>query len=128
MKYLKIIIISSICLGICFKINAQEYKRITLQSIASSIAVYKNKKVTLVLRLKHINWIFKKVTFYDLNNHDITFDIHNYQKNPLLYASLQNIHNGAEYIVVCVIHDVDNDNVLASALISFVPLYLEQLP
>ena len=56
----------------------------TLESISINISQYKDKDQLLKLRLRNIDYVFEKITFYDEENIDIIFDITGYEKKPIL--------------------------------------------
>ena len=51
-------------------LNAQQKPKI-LNDIVENFSAYKNKNVTMVLRLKNVDTIFEKIVFYDSKNIDI---------------------------------------------------------
>jgi hypothetical protein len=56
----------------------------SIGKIISEIDNYKDKTVTLQLRLKHLDRIFEKITFYDSENIDVEFDISGKERKKML--------------------------------------------
>ena len=64
----------------------------SIGKIISEIDNYKDKTVTLQLRLKHLDRIFEKITFYDSENIDVEFDISGKERKKMLARDLLNLH------------------------------------
>lgn len=103
-------------------------KNLLLFEIASSIDEYKSKTITLRLKLKYIDKIFEKITFYDAKNHDIEFDISSRQLKKMLAADMINIHEGLEYNVTFTIQNVGNLGHIVAELKGFKPVLLDTFP
>ena len=108
--------------------TAQEPGPELLGDIAANISSYKNKTVTMKLRLKNIDRIFERITFYDSKNMDIEFDISSPAAKEKLKPSLINSHEGMEYIVVFTVKDIGNLGKLTTDLENFSPAILKSLP
>lgn len=99
-----------------------------LSEIAASIDTYRSKTVTLRLRLKHVDKIFEKITFYDKKNHDIEFDYSPRALKKKLAADFLNAHEGMFYSVTFVVQNVGNLGEIIAELKGFKPLVLETVP
>lgn len=97
-------------------------------SITTSIETYKGKSIAMILKLKHIDRIFGSITFYDSNNHDITFEISEPKKWKHFTPALLNAHEGMNYNVVFIVTGTGNLGLLTGELVSFEPWILERLP
>ncbi len=107
---------------------SSDYEKVILQDIVKKIESYKNKKITLKLRLKNFDSIFDKLIFYDRKNNDIVFDISIIKKKKEFQSQVLNLHEGMEYLVNFTIKDVGNIGEIIGDLISFKPLVLFKLP
>ena len=110
--------------------DAQETgsRSIMLGEIAGNIGNYKSKTITLHLKLKHVDSIFEKITFYDKKNHDIEFDISDRFLKKRIASDLLNLHEGMEYNVTFVIQNVGNLGQIIGELIRFKPVLLDKVP
>lgn len=106
----------------------REKGRPFLMEIAASIDSYKLKTVTLRLRLKTVDRIFEKITFYDTKNHDIEFDISAKETKKRLVADMLNVHQGLEYNVTFVVRDAGGAGNILADLKGFKPVILDALP
>lgn len=89
-----------------------------------------NKTVSLVLRLKNIDYDLKYITFYDSDNIDIVFDLQKYfqYKKYRHDYKFTGLHLGIEYDVKFIIRSVDNDQKQIQAdLIDFEPSFLRKI-
>ena len=105
-----------------------EIKTILLSDISDNINEYKSRTITLRLRLKHVDKIFEKITFYDSKNHDIVFDISARQKKKRIAAEMLNLHEGMDYDVTFIVQNVSNTGELIAELKSFKPVILDVIP
>ena len=105
-----------------------EYKRILLREVVKNIEDYRNKIIVLKLKLKHIDRIFDKLTFYDSKNNDIIFDISKVIKEDRFNRQILNLHEGMEYLVRFNVKGVGDFGSIIGELISFEPLVLLKLP
>jgi len=70
-------------------IDAQVEKKNRLTSIVQSIDQYKGKSVLMIMKLRDVDYVMEKITFYDSDNIDIVFDIAGYVKKPALKKSMR---------------------------------------
>ena len=96
--------------------------------IIADVDNYKNKEVTLNLRLKYIDRIFEKIIFYDSENADIEFDISGKEKRKELSDNLINIHEGMLYRVRFSVIGAGTIGGLTGDLHEFVPLIIDKIP
>ncbi len=108
--------------------KAPENKDPLLAEIAANIGSYKDKTITLRLRLKHIDSIFEKLYFYDRKNHDIEFDISSKATKGALSSDMNDIHEGMEYQVTFRIRGTGKYNEVIADLLGFKPSVLNLLP
>ena len=99
----------------------------TLSSLAASIVSTKGQRTTMELRLRNIDMVMEKIWFYDKENVDIVFDIHRWEKNPVLVRSMENAHPGVRYRVVFSPESVMTQGILEGKLESFEPVFLDKL-
>lgn len=109
-------------------INETDEKNNLLSVIAKNIHNYKSKTITLHLKLKHLDKIFEKITFYDKKNHDIEFDISDRFLKKRIASDMLNLHEGMEYYVTFVIQNVGNLGQIIGELKGFKPVVLEKVP
>lgn len=101
---------------------------ILIRDIAGKIDSYRNKTITLKLRMKNLDEIFHKLTFYDRKNYDIVFDISELEKKDEFKLQMLNLHRGAEYIVKFTIKGRTDSEEIIADLIEFSPYLLLKLP
>ena len=99
-----------------------------LQEIAASIEQYRGRDVSMVLRLKHYDSVFERITFYDTKNHDIVFDISTREKKKALSRYMKNQHPGMEYTVFFTVSKIGNNGLLIGDLIKFIPVVAKKIP
>lgn len=109
---------------ILVSVSAQNF----LYEISQSIEQYKNKQITMVLKLKYYDALFKIITFYDKKNHDITFDCINLLKEPWFIQQKLNLHPGMDYTVTFIVKGVGNLKEVIADLKYFEPVILQKLP
>lgn len=109
-------------------IHALEEENTLVRDIMANIGNYKNKTITLRLKLKNLDNTFKKIVFYDRKNYDIEFDINKYKDDAEFQKSVLNLHQGMEYLVTFRIIDVSSLGPIMGELIKFVPVALINLP
>jgi hypothetical protein len=109
-------------------INETTEKNNLLSTIAKNITNYKSKTITLQLKLKHLDKIFEKITFYDKKNHDIEFDISDRFLKKRIATDMLNLHEGMEYNVTFVVQNVGNLGQIIGELKSFKPVILDEVP
>ncbi len=119
------VLVSAVC---TVKAVAQEYENILLRDIAAGIDTYKNKEITLRLRLKLVDNVFHAIVFYDAKNTDIEFDAEYYYKNDMLRPLLLDLHAGMEYCVSFRVTGVGALGNVYGELLRFVPVVLMKLP
>jgi hypothetical protein len=106
----------------------QEHDRVLLTDIASNISSYKNKVMTLRLRLKHVDDVFHKIVFYDRKNNDISFDVSTRAQRDKFGPAMLNLHEGADYLVRFKVVDAGSLGYVIGELEGFTPLFLGKLP
>ncbi|MBN2039641.1 MAG: hypothetical protein JW864_06345 [Spirochaetes bacterium] len=108
---------------------AREFENILLNDIISNAEQYNNKNIKLKLRLKNIDKIFNKITFYDRKNIDIVFDISELKKTAQFKERAANMREGLEYIVEFTVKDIIEDTgFISGELIDFQPEIIFRLP
>lgn len=127
MMKLKFIILLLFNISISSLLFPQEEDKIILNDIAEDIAKYKNKTITLKLRLKNLDTIFDKIIFYDKRNIDIVFDIAELKKGKSFQRQALNIHRGMEYHVVFTIKELTQKKIIIGELKSFTPVILSKI-
>lgn len=108
-------------------LSAEDYEDILIRDITGKIDSYRNKTIVLRLRMKHLDEIFHKLTFYDRKNYDIVFDISELQKKKKFRLRMLNLHRGAEYLVKFTVKDKNSEEITGD-LIEFSPFLLLKLP
>ncbi|HEY1406933.1 MAG TPA: hypothetical protein VF857_10015 [Spirochaetota bacterium] len=109
-------------------VDAQSEKKDRLTPVIDSIGNYKDKPVSMVLRLKDVDYTMERITFYDDDNIDIIFDIANYKKNKVLSKDIQTVHPGIRYRVSFTVKGVDPGGLVSGQLTEFVPVYFDKIP
>lgn len=109
-------------------IDAQVEKKNRLTSIVQSIDQYKGKSVLMIMKLRDVDYVMEKITFYDSDNIDIVFDIAGYVKKPALKKSMRTILPGVNYRVKFIAHDTDPNGLLTGSIEFFWPEFTERLP
>lgn len=118
-----------VCLPLAAQVAApSENRQPLLMEIAASINAYKTKTLTLRMRLKQVDRIFEKITFYDSKNHDIEFDISSKETKKRLAADMLNVHQGLEYNVTFTVRDAGSAGNVIADLKGFKPVILDALP
>ncbi|HPF07200.1 MAG TPA: hypothetical protein PK293_14265 [Spirochaetota bacterium] len=105
-----------------------EDKEGSLGKIIAEIDNYKDKTVTLELRLKHLDRIFEKIVFYDSENIDIEFDISGKERKKALARDLLNLHEGMLYSVTFRVIGSGNLGGLLGEIQGFKPIVIEIIP
>lgn len=103
---------------------AQHY----LYELSQDITTYKNKQLTMTLKLKRYDTVFQVITFYDAKNHDITFDCIELKKEPWFIQQILNLHPGMEYTVTFTVKGVGNLQEVIADLNYFEPVIMQKLP
>jgi hypothetical protein len=106
----------------------QQQENLILNDIATNIGNYKNKTVTLKLKLKNLDTVFDKIVFYDRKNIDIIFDIAALKKQNEFQKQALNLHQGLDYFVVFTVKELTTGKSVIGDLISFSPVILSKLP
>lgn len=109
-------------------IFSEQFEDILLQDIANNISKYKNKTITLKLKLKFVDNIFEKIIFYDKKNHDIEFDFSQKVKEKKFKMEMLNLHNGMDYYVTFIVSDTGNLGRIIGDLQNFKPIILLKIP
>ena len=107
---------------------AAEGDNTLISDIIDGIDNYKNKTITMNLRLKYVDKIFEKIVFYDTENIDIEFDISGKVKKKQLAKNLINIHEGMVYRVNFTVIGFETIGGLTGDLHEFVPLIFDKIP
>jgi hypothetical protein len=123
---IQIIIISIYCYS--QNINNTNAGNILLNEIAENINSYKSKTITLQLKLKHVDMVFQKITFYDKKNHDIEFGISDRFLKKRIANDMINLHEGMDYNVTFVIQNIGNLGQIVAELKCFKPVILDSVP
>lgn len=126
-KQLSFFVVITISLFTSF-LHSIEYKEIALLEISSNIQRYKNKTISLKLRLRNIDLVFDKIYFYDNKNHDITFDISTLKKKKLFKKIVLNLHEGMFYAVSFMVKDVGSLGEVIGELQNFEVIILNKIP
>jgi hypothetical protein len=108
--------------------RAPDEKTLLLAEIAGNMAAYQSKTVTLRLRLKYVDRVFERITFYDRKNNDIEFDISSKKIKEKLAADMLNIHEGLEYNVTFVVEKAGTLGGIIAELKGFKPIILDAVP
>jgi hypothetical protein len=134
----KITAIMALIILTAILLHAQEKKHIEkmekknkdmlLTEIAADITAYKTKTLTLRLKLKFVDRIFEKISFYDRKNHDIDFDISSKQTKKLIARDMLNLHEGMDYLVSFTVRNIDNTGGIVADLLGFKPALLDDIP
>ncbi len=99
-----------------------------LYELSDNIERYKNKQITMILKLKRYDTIFQVITFYDKKNYDITFDCIELVKQPWFIQQKLNLHPGMEYNITFTVKGVGNLKEVIADLKYFEPVILQKLP
>jgi hypothetical protein len=99
-----------------------------ISDIIDDIDNYKNKTISINLKLKYVDKIFEKIVFYDTENIDIEFDISGKVKKKQLSENLINIHEGMIYRVKFTVIGSGAIGGLTGDLHEFVPLIFDKIP
>lgn len=110
------------------RITAQEYEKVLLSEIADNVSSYKNKTITLRLRLKYIDRVFNRIVFYDRKNTDIIFDIEKMKDRKEFMKESLNLHPGMEYLVRFTVTDIGSLGLIIGDLTGFTPVALMKIP
>jgi hypothetical protein len=128
MKLKNLIIILLFGFAVTSLLFAQQQENLILNDIAGDISNYKNKTVTIKLKLKNLDSVFDKIVFYDRKNIDIVFDIAELKKEEAFRKQALNLHQGLEYYVVFTVKELTAKNNVIGDLRSFSPVILSKLP
>jgi hypothetical protein len=101
---------------------------IVLSRIAADMGAYQGKTVTMVLRLKGVDRIFERITFYDTKNHDIVFDVSGREIKKKLKKPMLNLHEGLDYRVTFTVDRLGAQGLIMAELVDFVPVIVDLLP
>ncbi|MFH0975215.1 MAG: hypothetical protein V1874_05470 [Spirochaetota bacterium] len=110
------------------RVFAEQPANILLNDIIADINTYRNKTITLKLKLKNLDSVFDKITFYDKKNIDIIFDVSELKKDIRYQKQVLNLHEGLDYSVTFTVKELTEKNNLMGSLISFQPVILSNLP
>ncbi len=104
------------------------YPQSYLYELSDNIETYKNKQITMTLKLKRYDTVFQVITFYDTKNHDITFDCISLIKQSWFMQQRLNLHPGMEYRVTFTVKGVGNLKEVIADLDYFEPAIIQKLP
>ena len=121
-------IITIIALLFTASLYPADNENILLSEIIADIENYKNRVVTVNLRLKYIDKIFERIVFYDGENADIEFDISGKEKRKQLAGNLINIHEGMIYRVRFTAIGAGPIGGLTGELHEFIPVIFDKIP
>jgi hypothetical protein len=110
------------------KIYSQNQPSDSLNVILQSIEKYRNNEITMILRLKNVDYTMQRITFYDRDNIDIMFDIEHYEKSLKIAESMRNLHDGSRYYVIFTVREKDQNNMISGALSGFKLYFIDKLP
>ena len=99
----------------------------TISALIAEISSAKGRVCTMKLRLKNIDGVMEKIWFYDRDNIDVVFDMHGWEKNPVLAKSMADAHPGLQYRVVFSPENIMSQGTLEGKLVSFEPVFLEKI-
>ena len=103
-------------------------ENITIGRIISEIDSFKDKTITVDMRLKYVDHIFDKIIFYDSENVDVEFDISGKEKKKELSDNLINIHEGMLYHVTFRVIGTGSLGGLTGSLNEFIPVIVDKIP
>lgn len=103
-------------------------ENITIGRIISEIDSFKDKTITVNMRLKYVDHIFDKIIFYDSENVDVEFDISGKEKKKELSDNLINIHEGMLYHVTFRVIGTGSLGGLTGSLNEFIPVIVDKIP
>lgn len=109
-------------------ITTAGYPQAYLYELSDNIGNYKNKQISMILKLKRYDTVFQVITFYDKKNNDITFDCIELVKQPWFMQQKLNLHPGMEYNVTFTVKSVGNLKEVIADLKYFEPVILQKLP
>lgn len=108
--------------------ESPDSSRMLLKTIADDINNYRSRTITLRLKLKNVDRIFEKITFYDAKNNDIEFDISDRFVKKRIAADMLNLHEGMDYDVTFLIKNIGNLGQIIAELRGFKPAILDIIP
>lgn len=119
-----------VCIMLFLSISALsgEDEQGSLGKIISDIDNYKDRTVTLKLRLRNIDRIFEKIIFYDSDNIDIEFDISGKERRKALAGDMLNLHEGMFYSVTFRVIGTGNLGGLIGEIEKFKPIIIDFIP
>ncbi len=126
--YIKFIILCLVIIAVSISAGAENAKPVLFKEIITDITAYKNKTISMKLKLKNIDYIFEKIIFYDPKNIDIEFDFSSKELQKKLKNDFLNAHEGMDYIVMFTVKDSGNLGRITADLESFKPAILDILP
>ncbi len=103
-------------------------ENILISEVIADIENYKNRVLTVNLRLKYVDKIFERIIFYDSENADIEFDISGKVKRKQLAGNLVNIHEGMIYRVKFTVIGAGVIGGLTGDLNEFIPVIFDVIP
>ncbi|MCX7678723.1 MAG: hypothetical protein N2316_05840 [Spirochaetes bacterium] len=86
------------------------------------------KQITMRLKLKHVDWTFGKVYFYDKKNFDVAFDISLQLEMEEYRNEIRSLREGMDFEVTFLFQGIGNVGMINGELIKFVPTILQRLP
>ena len=126
--YIKFIKLCIAIIALSVTAGAENSRPVLFKEINTDITAYKNKTISMKLKLKNIDYIFEKITFYDPKNIDIEFDFSSKELQKKLKNDFLNVHEGMDYIVTFTVKDSGNLGRITADIESFKPAILDILP
>ena len=120
-----ILIILSLCIAV-FNLNASE-PNLTFAQIVENFDEYKDKEITVNLRLRSLDRDFHNIMFYDSRNRNISFDYSDSRPMKRLVKANPLLHDGLMYKVRFIPRDVDERSNIRADLLGYEPLFFESL-
>ena len=117
-----------IVIGIFLLLLTNSYAQSFLYELSENIDNYKNKNITMIMKLKYYDTLFQVITFYDAKNHDISFDCIDVMKQPWFLQQKNNLHPGMEYHVTFTVKGLGNMKEIIAQLQYFEPVTLQKIP
>lgn len=117
-----------IVIGIFLLLLTSSYAQSFLYELSENIDNYKNKNITMIMKLKYYDTLFQVITFYDAKNHDISFDCIDVMKQPWCLQQKNNLHPGMEYNVTFTVKGLGNMKEIIAQLQYFEPVILQKIP
>ena len=119
------LIILSLCVSLCAA-NASE-PNLTFAKMVENFDEYKDKEITVNLRLRSLDRELQYIIFYDSKNRNISFDYSNSRPIKRLIKANPLLHDGLVYKVRFIPRDLDERSNIKADLLGYEPLFFERL-